>query len=94
MRLDDKIRQVIKQSILHKDPTAEVYLFGSRTNDNAKGGDIDILIISKKINFTDKIHILSSIFQEIEEQKTDLVIAKSKDESEFVKYISNQIIPL
>lgn len=94
MRLDEKTKEVIKNSVLKFDPDAQVYLFGSRTDDTKKGGDIDILIISNKINLSEKIKILSSIFDSIEEQKIDLVIAKSLNETPFIKYISHQIIPL
>jgi predicted nucleotidyltransferase len=69
---------VIKHSVLKHDPNAYVYLFGSRVDDTKKGGDIDLLILSNKIVFSDKIDIKAAIFEKLEEQKIDIVIAKDK----------------
>ncbi|MEO8109213.1 MAG: nucleotidyltransferase domain-containing protein [Ginsengibacter sp.] len=66
----------MKKNISRFDAEAQIYLFGSRVNDAAKGGDIDILVISNKIGFVEKIKIKTGIFNEIEEQKLDLVIKK------------------
>jgi predicted nucleotidyltransferase len=35
--------QAIRQAITEVDPEATIYLFGSRANNNARGGDIDLL---------------------------------------------------
>lgn len=76
MRLTKKEISAIKNNILSFDQDAKIYLFGSRVNDLAKGGDIDLLVISDKIGFTEKIKIKTKIFKEIEEQKLDLVVKK------------------
>lgn len=76
IRLDDKEQEAIKSAILEYDPEANIYLFGSRTDPNKRGGDIDILIISKILTKSDKIPILCKIFETIEEQKIDFVFAK------------------
>ncbi len=76
MRLDAKEQSAIKEAIKALDPNADIYLFGSRTDMNKRGGDIDILIMTKILTSKDKISILCKIFEEIEEQKIDLVIAK------------------
>lgn len=76
MRLDELERDTIKNSIKDFDANAEIYLFGSRTDPNQRGGDIDILVLSQKLGNEDKINILSKIFEKMEEQKIDLVIAR------------------
>lgn len=76
MRLDTKERKAIKDSINAFDPDAEIYLFGSRVDPGKLGGDIDLLVISQILTSSDKHHILSKIFERIEEQKIDLLIAQ------------------
>ena len=86
MRLSEKEISAIKNNILNFDQDAKIYLFGSRTNDKAKGGDIDVLVISDKIGFNEKLKIRTEIFKEIEEQKLDLVVKKDFNDV-FVKMI-------
>jgi predicted nucleotidyltransferase len=48
MRLNDKIREIIKTEVANQlGPDAVVRLFGSRVNDSQRGGDIDLLVESK-----------------------------------------------
>ena len=86
MRLSEKEISAIKNNILSFDQDAKIYLFGSRTNDKAKGGDIDVLVISDKIGFMEKTKIRVGIFKEIDEQKLDLVVKKDFNDV-FVKMI-------
>lgn len=44
MRLTPKEQNAIREAIYSQDPTAEVYLFGSRVDDSRRGGDIDLYI--------------------------------------------------
>jgi hypothetical protein len=62
------------------DASAELRLYGSRTDDQKRGGDIDLLLIvgsealAKKLN-SEKHWILSEIKAEIGDQKVDLKIS-------------------
>jgi uncharacterized protein len=80
MRLSSRERLSIKQAVHEVDPSAQVLLYGSRADDSLKGGDIDLLVISDSLGFSDKISILSRIKEQIGEQKIDLLI-KTKTES-------------
>jgi len=86
MRLSEKEISAIKNNILSFDENAKIYLFGSRVNDNAKGGDIDVLVISDKIGFNEQLKIRTGIFSEIEEQKLDVIVKKNFDDV-FVRMI-------
>lgn len=74
MRLNDKEINVIKAAIREFDSKAEIKLFGSRVDDDKKGGDIDLLIISNKITFSEKLSILIKLKEKIGEQKIDIII--------------------
>ena len=59
----------------------EIYLFGSRVDDNKKGGDIDLYIVPQiKENLRKKKSLfLSKLYEYIGEQKIDIIIAKDKN---------------
>ncbi|MFQ5714313.1 MAG: nucleotidyltransferase domain-containing protein [Candidatus Scalinduaceae bacterium] len=75
MRLNNNDMNAIKECINLLDKDAEVYLFGSRTVDVSKGGDIDLLIISKKLGYDDTIRIRKILYEKLEEQKIHIIIA-------------------
>lgn len=93
IRLAPSEVEIIKKAILALDPNASVFLFGSRANPDKRGGDIDILVFSEKLNILDKIAILTQIFKDMEEQKIDIVIAKN-DSDPFVKLVMKEAVPL
>ena len=74
MRINEIERQAIRHAIIEKDPSAEIYLFGSRVDDKAKGGDIDLLVISQKIKLLDKLAVLAKLHQTLGDQKIDLAV--------------------
>jgi predicted nucleotidyltransferase len=84
MRLSENEIEAIKSSILKFDSNAIIYLFGSRADPKKKGGDIDLLIFSDTLDESDKLKIEMKLFEKIEEQKIDIVIAKDKAQP-FVK---------
>ncbi|KEI70748.1 nucleotidyltransferase family protein [Endozoicomonas elysicola] len=75
MRLTLKEQEAIRTVIYQADSEAQIWLFGSRANNEAKGGDIDLLIISKTLGLKDRTRIRLALYDLIGEQKIDLVIA-------------------
>ena len=63
-----------------KGKNAELRLYGSRVNDELKGGDIDLLLLVEHENTADAIKfqkhlLLSEIKKQLEDRKIDLLIA-------------------
>jgi predicted nucleotidyltransferase len=81
MRLNDFEQNSIKKAFKDVFKHGEVYLFGSRVDDNKRGGDIDLYIIPQtKENLREKKSLfLSKLYEYIGEQKIDIIIAKDKN---------------
>jgi len=95
MRLEDKIRYFLKQSIQEKIPEAKLYLFGSRTDDKLLGGDIDLMILTNKP--VDKKlfrDIRVDFYKKFGWQKLDLINFTYNDSSVFKQLIQNDLIEL
>lgn len=93
MRLTSKEVGYIKNIIKSVDNKAVVYLFGSRVKDELKGGDIDLLVFSKKIKDDDRRSIKIKMYDALGEQKIDLVLA-SNASATFVEIAKREGIPL
>ena len=93
MRLNDIEIKAIKNNLLALDPEASIYLFGSRTNDAAKGGDIDLLIESNHFDMRTKAAYRWALMEELGEQKIDLIIDSEKNHL-FVEQIKSHAIKL
>jgi uncharacterized protein len=89
MRLSQKEKQIIIKAVLSFDPEAAIYLFGSRVNDSKRGGDIDLLVLSSKLTYTDKIRIKKYIFAHLEEQKIDIIISSNQHDP-FIKMVKDE----
>ena len=74
MRLANEEQSAIRDTIHQADADAMIYLFGSRSDDAAKGGDIDLLVLSKRINLMTKLDILAQLHQKLGERKIDIAI--------------------
>jgi predicted nucleotidyltransferase len=74
MRLSQQEQQAVSQAIHEADMSASIYLFGSRADDEARGGDIDLLVLSKKIKLLDKLSILSQLHRQLGERKIDIAV--------------------
>lgn len=92
MRLSKEEIEVIKKSVLDIDPNAQIKLFGSRTDDNKLGGDIDLLLISDKLTFSDKLTILINIKKYLGERKIDIILFNKEDL--FHNYINSEAVLL
>jgi uncharacterized protein len=79
MRLAADDVQAIREEIRRRDPMAEIYLFGSRTDDLSRGGDIDLLVVSDVLTFRDVLHVRSGILDRIGWQQLDLLV-RHRDE--------------
>ncbi len=61
--------------------SAEVWLFGSRVDDNKKGGDIDLYIetdLDQTETFKREIKIRGALMRPLEERKVDIVVKSRK----------------
>lgn len=76
MRLTPTEHSTICRVIRARDEKAKVYLYGSRVNDTIKGGDIDLLVVSETLGFSEKISVLIEIKDSIGEQRIDLMIKR------------------
>jgi len=75
MRLNKFYIQTIKQSFYEVFQNGNIYLFGSRVDDNKKGGDIDLYLeIGEKVNLLKrKLKFLAKIKRILGEQKIDVI---------------------
>ncbi len=95
MRLNEYQIESIKSSVSHNISDYELRLFGSRVDDNKKGGDIDLLLLTKeKIESERKRRILREIKNLIGEQKIDLVNFTFDEESNFKEIALEESIVL
>ena len=76
MRLSDRIQKLIVDGIRKSFGDTEIYLFGSRTDESKKGGDIDIALvldINKNEFRQKKIQFKKYLFQKGYDLKIDLL---------------------
>ena len=74
MRLETEEQSAISETIRRADREAQIYLFGSRVDDTAKGGDIDLLVLSKNIDLMAKLDILAQLHLKLGERKIDIAV--------------------
>lgn len=85
LRLSDEEINVIKMVIKNYDPNARVFIFGSRTDLNKKGGDIDILVVSNNIDYKKRRKIKVDLLLALGDRKIDLIITDNPEKTEFTK---------
>ena len=100
MRLKDDEIRVIKESVVrYFGPSSRPFLFGSRCDDRARGGDIDLLVRTdlQGIDCQDaRIRTMGAIQLRLGDQKIDIVCytGKEKRQSPIVCEAVRTAIPL
>ncbi len=81
MRLSSYELKMIQKAFFETFQNGKIYLFGSRVDDNKKGGDIDLYIIPKYKNRAkeDESKFLIKLYEYLGEQKIDIILAKDKN---------------
>jgi len=80
MRLTQEEQTIIVNTFLKYFKSGDIYLFGSRIDENKKGGDIDLYIDIQDDNIYDKkIKFITILKTLLEDQKIDVVISKDKN---------------
>ena len=101
MRLTDEQRDAIRNAVRDRfGPEATVYLFGSRTDDHRRGGDIDLLVElpEKKSDPTSvvelKLRAIADIQRRIGDRKIDLIVAEPASDTPIVANARGQAVPV
>jgi predicted nucleotidyltransferase len=76
MRLPPQEVVALREEVARLDPAAEIYLYGSRVDDTARGGDVDLLVVSDHIGFRDLLRLRRAILDRIGWQQLDLVVRR------------------
>ncbi len=84
LRLDKEQELALRQAIEWLD--CDVYAFGSRTDVSKRGGDTDVLVLSKESKFKLSLEIERRFF-EICEDKLDVVIEDPDNMTDFAKFL-------
>ena len=85
MRLTKKEIEIIKKTILEQFGEAKIYIFGSRLDDKAKGGDIDIFLIPKESIENQRVKKAKAIFLLEERLLKPIDIIVHKDFSRLIE---------
>ena len=99
MRLTQEEIEAIRSAVrTHFGEDARVLLFGSRTDDSKRGGDIDLLVEcslnARRANHA-KLNALTDIQRRIGERKIDMVPATAQgDTREIVSRARTEGVPL
>ncbi len=99
MRLTDQQRQAIREAVENQfGSDAEVYLFGSRVDDERRGGDIDLLVelvdmpADSRTAAEAKFRALVEIQRRIGERKIDLIVSGAESDKPIVANARRQAV--
>ncbi|MFP4485053.1 MAG: nucleotidyltransferase family protein [Spirochaetaceae bacterium] len=100
MRISESVTRTIKDSVArHFGAEARVYLFGSRVDDAARGGDIDLLVetgLAGQEALRAKVRVMTDIQLAHGDQKIDIVVTSpgSDDQRAIVSEARKEAVPL
>ncbi|MDO8803545.1 MAG: nucleotidyltransferase domain-containing protein [Elusimicrobiota bacterium] len=95
MRISGEQRELLTKNILALLPNAAIYLFGSRADDNKKGGDVDIMVIAdRELAWKEKSLIKNKYFEKFGEQKLDIVSFSFNETDPFKQIAINEGVKL
>lgn len=92
IRLNENYIKTIKLLAKKHFDSDNVRIFGSRTDMNKKGGDIDIYIYTNKKNniLQSKIAFLREFEMKLGEQKVDLIVQSGTEDKKIFKIARNE----
>jgi predicted nucleotidyltransferase len=95
MRLSTIQQHSIRESVERFLAAAKILLYGSRADDTKRGGDIDLLILTKD-TFERSIQykILAAMYLRLGEQKIDLLIENPDKLSNYALLVIDSALPL
>jgi uncharacterized protein len=99
MRISEKeIENITVLARIHFGKEVQVFLFGSRTNEQQRGGDIDLYIRNPggiKLTTRSKINFIGDLIIRIGEQRIDVVLDNQEAENlVFIKTILKTAIQI
>lgn len=96
MRLTHRQREIIRQAAYrYLGDKARVYLFGSRTDDNRRGGDVDLLIeIDQSESIMANIELGAYLEQALDLPVDILIHEQNKPYSAFQNIAKSQALPV
>lgn len=88
MRLSEEAKNSIVAAVRRYFSQAEkIILFGSRADDNKRGGDIDILVqtpVSAALAFEEKLQTVAALQLKLGEQRIDLLTTSGIDDGRLI----------
>jgi uncharacterized protein len=93
VRLTEEQKGQICTVVRHFVPAAEIRLFGSLQDDGARGGDIDLLIISRHLGLREKLEIRARLKDIFGNRKIDLLITPAPS-TVFERYATENTVVL
>lgn len=95
MRLKPQIKDFIKQNLKQLAPESRIYLYGSRCRDEARGGDIDILLLTPgKISQQSLRKFRRDFYKRFGWQKIDITNFSFEEEHPFKQYVLEESLEL